>query len=88
MPAPSLGRVAEAEDYAETVIHSSGNANAPDPLWLERAGDAAVLRGDLRSADAVCVVLGLRFYKRIAAHMANIATCVVMPVDKMDFYDE
>jgi hypothetical protein len=33
-------------------------------------------------------VLALRFIKRIAAHMANIATTVVMPVDRLDFYDE
>jgi tetratricopeptide (TPR) repeat protein len=44
------GRVAEAEDYAETVIHSGEDTDAPDPLWMERAGDAAVVRGDLRTA--------------------------------------
>ena len=43
---------------------------------------------DLATNDAVCLVLVLRFYKRIMAHMSNIATTVVMPVDLIDFYDE
>jgi len=42
----------------------------------------------LEVCDAVCLVLILRFYKRIAAHMSNVSTSVVMPVDLMDFYDE
>lgn len=43
---------------------------------------------DLKTNDAVCLVLVLRFYKRMLAHMGNIATTVVMPVDLIDFYDE
>lgn len=43
---------------------------------------------DLRTVDAVCMVLTLRFYKRLVSHMSNIATSIVMPVDLMDFYDE
>lgn len=43
---------------------------------------------DLRTADAVCMVLILRFYKRLVSHMSNIATSIVMPVDLIDFYDE
>lgn len=43
---------------------------------------------DLSSRDIVCLVLICRFYKRIAAHLSNIATSVVMPVDLMDFFDE
>jgi phosphate transport system protein len=38
--------------------------------------------------DAVCLVLALRFYKRIVAHLSNIATTVVMPIDLLDFHDE
>ena len=38
--------------------------------------------------DAVCLVLVLRFYKRLVAHMSNIASTVVMPLDLIDFYDE
>jgi phosphate transport system protein len=42
----------------------------------------------LATNDAVCLVLIVRFYKRIAAHLMNVATSVVMPVELLDFYDE
>jgi hypothetical protein len=29
-----------------------------------------------------------RFLKRITAHLGNIATSVVVPVDRLDFWDE
>ena len=47
-----------------------------------------ITASDLKTGDAVCLVLILRFYKRIAAHMSNIATTVIMPVDLLDFHDE
>ena len=47
-----------------------------------------ITMSDLPTRDAVCLVLVLRFYKRLVAHMSNIATTVVMPVDMIDFYDE
>jgi len=43
---------------------------------------------NLATRNIVCLVLICRFYKRIAAHLSNIATSVVMPVDLMDFFDE
>ncbi len=43
---------------------------------------------DLGTQDAVCLVLALRFFKRISSHLSNIATTVVMPVDLLDFHDE
>lgn len=47
-----------------------------------------ITTSDLPTNEAVCLVLVLRFYKRLAAHMGNIASSVVMPVDMIDFYDE
>ena len=38
--------------------------------------------------DAVCLAMLARFLKRIAAHLGNIATSVVMPVDRLDYFDE
>jgi len=59
---------------------------------LEGRAHEALIReltaSDLRTADAVCMVLILRFYKRLVSHMSNIATSIVMPVDLIDFYDE
>ena len=47
-----------------------------------------ITTSDLDTQDAVCLVLVLRFFKRVVAHMSNIASTVVMPVDMIDFYDE
>jgi len=43
---------------------------------------------DLATRDAVCLVLTLRFFKRVSSHLSNIATTVVMPVDLLDFHEE
>jgi phosphate uptake regulator len=43
---------------------------------------------ELTVNDAVCLALLARFLKRVAAHLGNIATSVVMPVDRLDYYDE
>ncbi len=52
------------------------------------AAIAEITRSKLKTSDGVCLVLVMRFYKRIFMHLVNIATTVVMPVDKMDFFDE
>lgn len=43
---------------------------------------------DLSVNDAVCMAVFARFLKRIAAHLGNIATSVVVPVDRLDYWDE
>jgi phosphate uptake regulator len=40
------------------------------------------------SATTVAVVLGTRYYKRIGGHVLNILSSVVMPLHKVDYYDE
>lgn len=47
-----------------------------------------ITTSELPTHDAVCLVLVLRFFKRVVSHMSNIASTVVMPVDMIDFYDE
>ena len=37
---------------------------------------------------AVPRALLYRFLKRITAHSMNVVTAVVMPVDRLDYYDE
>ena len=57
----------------------------------EKALEAAIkdiTRSDLKTSDAVCLVLVMRFYKRIFSHLSNIASTVCLPVDRMDFFDE
>jgi len=38
--------------------------------------------------EAVCLVLIARHYKRITAHLVNIATSVILPLSDLDYYDE
>ena len=37
---------------------------------------------------AVCLTLLARYFKRIAAHLANIGSSVVLPIQELDFFDE
>jgi phosphate uptake regulator len=48
----------------------------------------AIAAGDHTVPEAVALVLTGRHYKRILAHLVNIATAVVVPADRLDFYDE
>jgi phosphate transport system protein len=40
------------------------------------------------AATATSMVLGARYYKRIESHLLNILSGVVMPLHKLDYYDE
>jgi len=43
---------------------------------------------DLTIRQAVTYTLLARFHKRIAAHLGNIASSLVMPLHKLDYFDE
>ena len=48
-----------------------------------------ILKADnLSIPQAVAIALIARYLKRVAAHLGNIATSVVMPIHKLDYYDE
>ncbi len=51
-------------------------------------GVSALVRGDDQSPDAVARALTLRYLKRVIAHLANVLSAVVMPVDRLDYFDE
>jgi phosphate uptake regulator len=67
-------------------------------LFLIRQGrdlthrcDALIVRiaqGAYPANLATATVLGARYYKRIGAHALNILSSVVMPLHKLDYYDE
>ncbi len=48
----------------------------------------AMFRFEGAPADAVARALYYRFLKRITAHIMNFLTGLVMPVDRLDYYDE
>ena len=47
-----------------------------------------VARSDYGAETTTAVVLGTRYYKRIVSHVLNVLSSVVMPLHKLDYYDE
>jgi phosphate transport system protein len=43
---------------------------------------------DLKAGAVTMLVLAVRHYERIAAHVLNLLSSVVMPLHKLDYYDE
>ena len=44
-------------------------------------------RGDYDAATTTAFILGTRYYKRINAHVLNVLSSVVMPLDKIDYFE-
>ena len=75
---------------------------AGTPIWITEVGveDEAVqvlrpvgviddlLTADVPTRDAVLMALLARYLKRLCLHLANIATSVVMPLHRLDYFDE
>lgn len=53
---------------------------------IDRLVDGSDARGT--AAESVVAAMSARYQKRIASHAMNILTSIVMPVDKLDFFDE
>jgi phosphate transport system protein len=49
---------------------------------------AKIARSTYDAATTTSIVLGARYYKRIESHLLNILSGVVMPLHKLDYYDE
>jgi len=47
-----------------------------------------IARSDLSANRAVCFVLIARHFKRIVAHLANIATSTILPLSDIDYFNE
>ena len=47
-----------------------------------------MIKTEMSVDKAVCYTLLIRYYKRISAHIANIASSVVNPIEKIDFVVE
>lgn len=48
----------------------------------------AAFQSDGPASDAVARALYFRFLKRITAHVMNLMTALVVPIDRLDYYDE
>jgi phosphate uptake regulator len=49
---------------------------------------AKVAKSNLSVNEAVCFALIARYFKRIVAHLVNIATSVILPLSDLDYFDE
>ena len=49
---------------------------------------ARIARSDHDARTATTLVLGTRYYKRIGGHVLNVLSSIVMPIHKIDYYDE
>ena len=49
---------------------------------------SALLKEDPPSAQAVARALAHRYLKRVVAHLMNVLSAVIMPLDRLDYYDE
>ncbi len=80
---------------AISVLHESNRERA---IELIDCGKDTLIRCDqlinriasssYSSAVAVSLALGARYYQRIAAHVLNLLSSVVVPLHKLDYYDE
>lgn len=47
-----------------------------------------IARSSYDAGTATAAALGTRYYKRISGHVLNVLSSVVMPIHKIDYYDE
>lgn len=81
----AVGEVFAASDSEEAVelIREGQEASRRCDSLINR-----IAKGDYTAGQTTSLVLGTRYYKRIAAHLVNVLTGVVMPLHKLDYYDE
>ncbi len=81
----------EAADIFESVdLDAARSFLARGDDFLDRCDDEVKAAHASQGAvsDAVARALFYRFEKRIAAHLMNLVSSLVLPVDELDYYDE
>ena len=99
---PILGELKEIRASAEEGLQAAAkvlsDSDRERALGFLRAGKDLAHRCDLLVGEiakssydanrATALVLGTRYYKRISGHIMNILSSVVMPLHKIDYFDE
>ena len=87
--------VEEALSLAPRIFAAGDSDTALDLMRrgreVNRRCDALVKRvaeGEYDASTTTTLVLGARYYKRIQSHLSNVLSGVVMPLHKLDYYDE
>jgi len=81
----STGEIFKASDREralQLIAQGKGYARRCDDLLV------AIAASDYRADLATVTALGARYYKRIGGHLLNVLSSVVMPLHKIDYYDE
>jgi phosphate uptake regulator len=71
------------QERAMSLIHHGQNVGRRCDGLVE-----VIARSSYDAATSAALVLGTRYYKRINAHIVNVLTSVVMPLHKLDYFDE
>ena len=72
----------DAEAAAVLIQQGRNVAKRCDALLYQ------IARGPYEASTTTAFVLGARYYKRIGGHVLNVLSSVVMPLHKIDYYDE
>ena len=75
--------VGSEKDQAEELIRQGRETARRCDRLISEIG-----RSEYDAATTTAFILGTRYYKRIGGHVLNVLSSVVMPLDKVDYYDE
>jgi phosphate uptake regulator len=70
-------------ELARPLLNTGG-----DMLGLFDRRVSALVRGEAPGGQTVARALAYRYLKRVVAHLMNVLSAVVMPVDRLDYFDE
>jgi len=79
----------DARDMFDAQDEKRARTLLADCDKVENECDAALVQAVRdNGSGAAGLALSNRYLKRVASHTANVATSLVMPLDKLDFFDE
>lgn len=80
--AADVFKQSDVERATELTVEGRSVSKRCDDLIRKIAG------ADYSGEIAVALTLGARFYKRIQGHLLNLLSGVIMPLHKLDYFDE
>ena len=88
-------KILEVFEKTQKAFMESDEKTAKEILYLERSIVKScdeiikkLAQGSLSTNEAVCYALTARYFKRVAAHLVNIGSSVILPISDLDFFDE
>lgn len=75
-------KTSDRERAIDSIVETKNIQKRCDTLIV------SIANSDYSARAATVIALAARFYKRIAGHTHNVLSAVVMPLHKLDYYDE